>query len=180
VRDDFDLIIQYLQEITGFTISYHLAEEMLRHYMAEGYLYVDANLQNIPWVFAYMSGSHSLFGQAVLDQDLRSAILERVKHAHFDDGSHRLIKSPTGFYEIAFCFIHHEVIDVGAGEQMRLSVTTRDRQIVHEKEIKFDYEAFDSIQKKPREENTRNTRLLEISHSVINDFFPNLDEDIPQ
>ena len=87
----FDRVIECIEGDIGIRVSVNLARKMLRTYLGEeGYLYVGATFENVPWMVAYLSDSQSLFGQTVVSNDaLLCAIGKRVTRARHPGGTDR-------------------------------------------------------------------------------------------
>ncbi|MEZ9360270.1 hypothetical protein AB4175_10345 [Vibrio cyclitrophicus] len=76
--DNFDFIIEMIQEETGIEFSRICIRKMLEAYQAsDGWLYKGASEQNIPWAFAYLTLSHSLYGQTIHNESIRKALLKK-------------------------------------------------------------------------------------------------------
>ena len=182
LRDEFDRVIVFTEKFSGFSISENLAEKMLLHYLSGCYLYTGGNLHNIPWTFAYMTGTKEMFRQTVYDQSLKQAILDKVQNAHFSE-SDSLIPHPSGnYYRIQFQYIVHVWKDVDGDlcEEMKLSVHQEGQSAFWTKTIIFDHEdqkqVFDAVDRTA----WRNRKILKKGQEIINARFPNLDQKIKE
>lgn len=154
----FDRVIYLLQKQTGIRFSRNLVRHMLLKYQGErGHLYMGASLINIPWIFAYMADSQSLFGQDVsANPTLASAIEKAIPAAQILDGrvTAREIAGKRSFFELNLCFIHHRSSTGGAGEpwteQMTMVVSTpppsaRQPLAIYQQQIVFDHIHFQNL-----------------------------------
>ena len=173
LRKDFDRVALVIQKAIGIKITVNLAERMLINYLAEeGFRYKHASLVNIPWIFAYMSDSQSLFGRVVQDENLRTAITDSVPNAVFTNNNQLSVaQSSTGkkeFLDINFCLMHHAIAPVNREiqESLKLVVSYKDKDIF-EKKIIFDYEQFQSLLAIPDGKGFRNSDLLDLAAKTI-------------
>lgn len=155
---EFDRVIYLLQKQTGIRFSYNLVRKMLKKYRdTKGHLYMGASLINIPWIFAYMTDSQSLFMQNVSgNPELTKAIEDTIPTAYILDGRvmARQSTDKLPFIELNICFIHHHSrTDNGSWtEQMTMVVSTfpnsterTQRQIIYQKQIVFDHAYFQNL-----------------------------------
>ena len=110
--EQFDRVIYLLRKELGVNISQNLAIRMLEQYRRErGYLYTGATLTNIPWIFAYMADSQSLFGQLLLDDDLVKAVSAEVPAASVDKYGRVSSKVDESgrkeYFDLNMCFVKH-------------------------------------------------------------------------
>ncbi len=154
----FDRVIYLLQKQTGIRFSRNLVRHMLRKYRGErGHLYMGASLINIPWIFAYMSDSQSLFMQNVSgNPELAGAIEDAIPAAQVLDGriTAKEIAGKRAFFELNLCFIHHRSSTGGAGdpwtEQMTMVVSTKypssqQPLAIYQQQIVFDHAHFQNL-----------------------------------
>lgn len=67
VRNQFDKVLYFLENDTGLSFSEKLAKELLRNYLGRrGWLYREARLDNIPWIFAYMTLQQTFYGRWIV------------------------------------------------------------------------------------------------------------------
>lgn len=112
--NEFDRVIYLLEQATQIHFSKNLIGTLLDHYLKrQGYLYSSLNLQNLPWVFAYMTDSVSLFGQKIVGNSaLVTAVTEQVPQAMISEDG-RVIgrvdaKGKSAFFELNSCFMNHQ------------------------------------------------------------------------
>ncbi|HFW3091132.1 TPA: hypothetical protein ACIBE3_004834 [Salmonella enterica subsp. enterica serovar Reading] len=75
----FDKIIWMLSDITGISINEKLAVEMLHQYRKEeGWLYSQATLMNVPWIFAYMTDYQNILLKKIKDPTLLQCYYQKV------------------------------------------------------------------------------------------------------
>ncbi len=104
IRNYFDQIAFILSKSTGIYIAGRLAGRMLKEYKSsEGYLYFGANAMNVPWIFAYMANNHSLYGQRIVDRNLRETIKKHCPNIVFEG---EWLKTKA-YSEIEFWFTKH-------------------------------------------------------------------------
>lgn len=143
---NFDRVIYILEKVTGLKITDSLAEVLLKDYRdLEGHRYIGATLQNIPWVFAYMTNSKSLTGRIVTgDDELLQAVENTVADVVLNG---KQITPKQGVYvKLDFCFIHHRSAqneDGGLKETMVLQVSyKKPANAIYQKTIEFDRDWF--------------------------------------
>lgn len=179
----FDRVLYLVRKETGITFSRKLVKNMLVKYRAEeGYLYTGATLMNVPWIFAYMADSHSLFNQRVdANEELTQAILEKVPAAAINDDGRVVSRVfPDGkkrFFDLGICFIHHRLSkdkeDGGLTETMTMVVSTAENgefKDVYRKTITFDHQHFQNLINLPDDRARRQTDLIELAHEVLGDL----------
>lgn len=158
---NFDRVIYILEQDIGLRITAKLAEEMLIDYRGQGgHLYMGATLQNIPWVFAYMTLSKSLMGRRVPGDDaMLDAIEANVSGAVIDRERRQVTWRQGGPYvELQYCFIHHRARheEGSLRETMRMVVSHgRNNTPVYRKVIEFDRERFRNLLRTPADRAVR-------------------------
>lgn len=159
---NFDRVIFILEAVVGFKISDNLAEALLKDYYGQaGYRYTGATLQNIPWVFAYMTLSKSLLGRVITDNELVTAVQKKVKDIVINPtakGQQVSWVDSKKFVELDFCFMHHRARldqDGSLKESMKMVVRQRNNADVYSKTIEFDRARFRSLINVPEEKAKR-------------------------
>ncbi|KAB5597954.1 hypothetical protein [Vibrio parahaemolyticus] len=155
--EHFDIVIDIIQKNVGVQFSRNCIEKMLTAYRAsEGWLYKGASEQNIPWSFAYLTLSESLYGQTIHHQELREALLENTPGLHFEHD--RLVPQKGIYFNAMFCFLDHQrmVVKHHLRESLIFSVVTPDRETLYQKEIVWETADFDSYIKQNVGEERRN------------------------
>lgn len=181
--NQFDRVMYVLHKQTGIRFSRNKARQMLVQYRNErGYLYSGATLMNVPWIFAYMADSQSLFGQYIRDNpQLMAAIREKVPNADVDSDGHvqsAILPSGKGaFLNINVCFIHHKTqkIDDTTGiiETMTMVVSTEiNGRIVdiYKEKIVFDHACFQRLIDIPDAAGRRQPDLVDMAREVLGDL----------
>lgn len=173
LEEQFDRVIYIISQATGIRISQALAQSWLDTYMAaKGYLYRGANLLNIPWIFAFMTHSTSLYGRRLRESPLKQAV---EKHPD-------LILTPEGaikgardkFISVNFHFTNHRVRKVGETiqEEMEFLVQlgsdeSQKRQVVYREVIAFDPFYFQNLINLPPERGHRDLGLLAVAEGIV-------------
>ncbi|MCE8014348.1 hypothetical protein [Billgrantia desiderata] len=171
----FDRVVFILEEDTGIKITTGLAEDMLHHYRSRaGHLYMGATLQNVPWVFAYMTLSNSLMGRRIPGDDaLLEAIEKKVPGAVINWERKQVTWKAKGtFVELNYCFIHHRTrhSDDTLKESMSMVVSHgRDNTTVYRKNITFDRVRFKRLINTPEERarRPRQKELVALAESIL-------------
>lgn len=182
----FDRVIYLLRKQTGIAISRNLAEKMLRTYRNEqGYLYTGATLINVPWIFAYMADSQSLYHQLIADNtQLIAAVSRHVPAAEISDEGRVVSKTfPDGskrFFMLDVCFIHHrqhrESEETGLVETMTMVISTEnvgETVEIFKQRIAFDHHYFQNLVNLPDERAKRRPELNALAKAVLGDLIPN-------
>jgi len=158
---NFDRVIYILEAVLGFRISDKLAKELLIDYQGQaGHRYLKATLQNIPWIFAYMTLAKSLMGRVITEEPLLAAIREKVPQAVIRPttrGHQVSWEGSQGYLELTFCLMHHRArqgTDGGLKETMKM-VVMHGRKDVYSKTIEFDREWFRALVQLPPEKAKR-------------------------
>jgi hypothetical protein len=145
---EFGVIAAFLKDAMGISYSKALLEKMLETYKAErGYLYTGASLINIPWIFAYMSDSQSLYGQFIKNPGLLNAIRKEIPQAQITADGQIKSKDQGGkpqFFSLKICFLHHKTdfADNTLNEKMTMVVSTGQSRIIYEEKIVFAHNAY--------------------------------------
>ncbi len=159
---DFGKIVAYCEAVTGLHWSRQQLREMLDRYRGErGYLYVHANVHNVPWMFLYFSNATSLSAASILDRRIMDAIVAQVPDVTLDEDE-RL--QSAGNQPVAHVsFIHYRNED----ETMRMVISKPDsQQRIFEKVITFDPLAYQHFPVELRPEYT------ELAFSVLGKRYP--------
>ncbi|MBZ9559069.1 MULTISPECIES: hypothetical protein [unclassified Modicisalibacter] len=171
---NFDRVIYLLEQDIGLKITAKLAEQMLIDYRGqEGHQYMGATLQNVPWVFAYMTLSKSLVGRRVPgDEAMLDAVEKTVPGAVIDRDRMQVTWRKGQFVEVDFCFIHHRARheDGNLRESMKMVVSHgRDNAPVYSKVIEFDRNRFRNLVRTPAERATRPRReeLVGLAEKIL-------------
>ena len=147
---EFEHIPWFLKKATGIHYSRGLIAKMLDSYIAErGWRYLGATLLNIPWIFAYMSDSQSLFGQRIIDPQIRRTILDHTPEAAFTEDN-RLVNKENMNFSMFVCFIGHQSKrdNEQFQESMIMSISNHNQNI-YRKKIIFDYDFYAKVLNKP-------------------------------
>ena len=172
---EFDRIVLILREDFGFPFSDRLAGRMLDQWFdSQGYLYVGANLRNLPWMVAYFAPALDLFGQSVgRNAGLADRIRTQVPQARIAE-SGRLEKGKA-WYAIELQCLHHKL-----GEQdgvlvesmtLRVQDFTKTNEpakapTVYRKSIVFDPDRFERLIHTPQSRARRNDALLDLARQI--------------
>jgi hypothetical protein len=170
---EFDRIVLILQDGFGFAFSEKFVGRMINQWFdAEGYLYFNVSLRNLPWMFAYFSPAQNLMGQAVAENcELKKAIEEKVPQARFS-GQGRLDKG-VAWYQIMLQCLLHKINDSTGEEHMLLRVLDYTNTIypekaplIYKKVINFDMNRFEKLINTPPERARRGEKWLRLIHGI--------------
>ncbi|HGM8122684.1 TPA: hypothetical protein ACKQG6_006457, partial [Pseudomonas aeruginosa] len=179
-----DRVIYLLRKELGVNISQNLAIRMLEQYRRErGYLYTGATLTNIPWIFAYMADSQSLFGQLLLDDDLIKAVSAEVPAASIDEYSRVSSKVDESgrkeYFDLNMCFVKHRFRkdslegELTEGMEMLVSTERKGKAIdIYTKSIVFNRQYFQRLIALPEDHPHRDRSLVEAARRVLGDLLP--------
>lgn len=178
MQEEFDRIVYILRKETGISFSKNLLSSMLTTFRdSNGYLYRWGSISNLPWIFAHMSFSKSLYAQKIKqDSELWKAIKKEAINADFDEDNRLIKKIDAGWMpEISFCFLHHIFSRTGENEQIIFRVTqdAKDKRpenalIIFQKTLDIDQEYFINLINLPEGRSRRETRLLDLAHDFWN------------
>ena len=109
VRTELDRVLYILSQDTGIIFSDSLITDMLKSYRsAQGFTYASAYKGNLPWAFADVLTSQSLYGREIKADSKLAAALKTsalLKLVPSDDGkTYRVLKAGNNFLEIKFEF----------------------------------------------------------------------------
>ncbi|MCL1996841.1 MAG: hypothetical protein FWG63_11590 [Defluviitaleaceae bacterium] len=153
--EHFDKVIYLAKLCTGIRYGEGFTKKLLSAYIGwDGWQYMGATLENIPWVFLYMSGNQKLFGQ-IIEKDgfLYKEIKKKKYGIKFKNISDELVKI-AGFEKktqyLTQSFIHHKSTpkDGELRESMKINIVLYDdakgcqNRTILTKEIKFDHQHF--------------------------------------
>lgn len=80
VKNQLDRIFYVLEQDTGISFSTKQKIEMFKEYLiSSGYNYSSSYLNNLPWTFANILKSHSIYKQFVID-DYKHPVVEALAH----------------------------------------------------------------------------------------------------
>ncbi|WP_110648789.1 hypothetical protein [Salinicola peritrichatus] len=174
---NFDRVVYLLEKDIGIRISYALAKQMLEDYRDwDGHLYMGATLQNIPWVFAYMTVSKSLAGRVVFNNpELLAAIEEhQVRGVVIDHKSHRIGWQEGKYLSLDVCFIHHRArhSNQHLEETMVMQVTTGrppHAREIYRQTIEFNRDHFKNLlnMSPERAKRPRREELVELAEEIL-------------
>lgn len=182
LREQFDRVIYLLQKDIDIFISIAFAETLLNDYLKiKGYLYVAASMQNLPWIFAYMSENHGLIGRfikkdsplakAIVDADIPDCVLTEGEKPGF----FKVSRVEGRFPDISFCFIAHEltVKEHALSENIDFVVNcgkgTPPRRI-YRKTLQVNQSYFLNLINLPEERSQRNIKQLALAADKMPDL----------
>ena len=168
LRGQFDRVIYIIQRDTGIIISPALAKNLLDSFLGmQGHLYVGTNLCNLPWMFAYMTTSQTLFGRKIKPDSELFKALKCNKHISITEQS-KVTSSQKEFLEITFCFIEHKITQKSSSheETIKFMVKVNGEEIFH-KILQIDPVYFHNLVNCPPERAYRDERLLGIAAEMI-------------
>lgn len=171
VLTQYDRVVHILKRDLGFKMFPNQAQDLLTHWFdAEGYLYREATLRNIPWMVAYRARALSLFGQKIESDALRQAIADGIPDLEVTDNG-RLVRRTGGRYRsIMWCCIHHRFAmnDEVLEETMEFVVTVDNQNtVVHRKTVSFEPGYFDTLLRLPESQARRDRALLKATREVF-------------
>jgi len=152
--EHFDKIVRVIKNDTGILYGSSILKKMIASYKQwDAWQYIGASLENIPWVFLYMSDSQDLFGQYIQKNSRLYSEIKKKKHgAKLIDNKDTV--QLNGFinpsYILTQCFTNHTskpnngVID----EKITIVISLQDKIneknniTLLEQRINFDKEHF--------------------------------------
>ena len=84
---------------------------MLDEYKAmKGSLYKGATLENVPWIFAYMSNNQSLYGRYIKENSDLFKTLIKLDNISFEPGGElvKIVNSNDEYFKLTFAFVGHK------------------------------------------------------------------------
>ncbi|WP_162138427.1 hypothetical protein [Maridesulfovibrio hydrothermalis] len=167
LQENFDQVAYLFQLYSGIVMTPHLAEEMLKWYVAEqGHLYRGGSLINAPWVFVYLSRAQKLWGRKIKDPDLREVLSKKVPSGFINEKDQFITK---GQEKVFFWFAKHKQIKSAENtlkETMQFFVTCDDKEIF-KKTITFDYGLFQRLISIPDEKRRYKGKLTALAEKYL-------------
>lgn len=180
LEEQFDRIIYILKKQTGLLINKKLAKEMLITYLKnEGWLYKEATLNNLPWIFGQCSPAIPLFGRMIQkNSELHQVIQENCPEVQFVPASfssdYVQIKNQEGmFVTLYFTILNHEkcVVEEEIHETMDFLVFRENRleedDIIFSKTLPIESVYFSNLALSKKYEDNRNQELLKLAKNMI-------------
>lgn len=137
VTNNLDAIMSIISREVGIRFSQKISNTMLETFIHnEGHLYVGATLQNIPWIFAYMSNAQSLFGQRITNNPLLiERIKDRIPKSYISESGQ--VTGSGRYYTVSFSFIHHkrDVVDGEVRETLQFIVQDSEQNTIYRQKI---------------------------------------------
>jgi len=137
----FDRVVYILQKCTGIYFSRKMLKSMLQSYWAaDGHFYHGATLENVPWIFAYMTTNQNLYGQRIYkDSLIAKAIDEKCKnitlHQIANTSMVKILPRTDTFIQLTFAFVAHKKTTSNSKvvESMTLMVWNNHKPILEQK-----------------------------------------------
>lgn len=178
--DEFDRVIYLLEQATRIKFSKRSIENMLDRYVSgQGYLYPSLTLQNLPWIFAYMTDSVSIYGLKIEDNPtLVDAVYEHIPQAIVNNDGKVIARTndqgKNSFFQLNSCFIKHQIDfnpdDESLNESMIWVVSTNEGEFpkeIYRQEILFEPAYFHNLLKMPPERARRQPWLVELAKEKL-------------
>ena len=112
LRDYFDQVVYYAGQLTGTYISDKESEDRLQIFVnGQRWLYPWITINNLPWIFVYLSWSKSLYGKLIRKSSPLEQSLLKYKKANLEDFNKnysKLMKKGTKYFEPCYCFMQHK------------------------------------------------------------------------
>lgn len=192
MRNQFDRVVYIWSKQIDIKITSGIAEKRLTEYVAsEGWLYPWATLNNLPWMYGYLTGvARSLYNQLIRkDSPLYEAILrscpeaEFIPSEYFDD--YERLRNKPGFYlDVKYCILNHkrQIVDDVNVETVEMIVWRKKTgadfikstqegvdtdDVFYRKKLEIDEKYFLNLVNMPQEKAQRNTYLLEAAQRIM-------------
>lgn len=183
LQEQFDRIIYLLNKQTGLYIGKKLAKEMLETYLGnEGWLYKEATLNNIPWLFGQCNPARPLFGKLIKKNgELYQAIDTNCPEVKWEQSTfsneYVQIKNETGrFITLYFTFLNHQksIVEEHIVETMDFLVfreqSEGEDEIIFLKTLPIDSNYFSNLALSTKYEDKRNQNLLKMAQTSVNSY----------
>jgi len=180
LREQFDRVIYLLNKQTGLFISKRLAKEMLLTYIQnQGWLYKEATLNNLPWLFAQCSPALPLFGRMIKkNSELYQAIQTQCPEVkllptQFSEKYVQIKSNAYTFISLYFVFLNHQKEIVGAEVMETMDfLVFRENQATEDDRIFFktlpiEATYFSNLAGSKRHDQNRNQELLNLAKQVM-------------
>lgn len=179
MKSQFDRVIYILSKELCMKISYALARLLLNSYItAEGWLYYNATLNNLPWILLLANSSHPLFGRWILKESELYHALEKecvnVGFVNSEDGKYAKVVSTDDkkFLDIHFHMYNHQknVTEEHLSESVDFRVyegNAPNIRTIYKKTIEIDTGYFMNLINMPESRAKRNEQYLNIARELI-------------
>lgn len=174
MRENFDLVVEFVKRETGIFISNGLAEEMLYEYLAsKGYMYYWAALYNIPWMLLYFTMSKKCYKMMVKKgSEIHQYLATRkdVKLVRWKDSDYDVVKNNGRFLDIEYTAIHHNrfIRDDEVVETIQLIIVSD--VIDHRINLTINESRFPNYINSKAAQSHRNQKLLDIAKRLMPDL----------
>lgn len=168
---NFDRILYFIQKTIGVRPPYGVnkVQRLLETYNnSRGWMYVGANLINIPWIFLYQCRSQSITGMVFQKTEIKDALIKYNGNITFNDYNN--IVYPKGeFLDINICFLNHKqtIKEHELIETIVLKITGNNNHPIYNETITFDHEHFVNLINSTNEK-YRDPNLIELARSTLN------------
>lgn len=175
LRDYFDQIVYFAGRQTGIFINDKQAERMLKTFVnGERWLYPWITLNNLPWIFVYLSWSQNIYGKLIAKGSWLHQNIEMYKSAKFEDYSDKyskLVNKENECFQPCFCFMHHkrEIVADKLNETILFKVSDNDIEICSTT-LEISETAFVNLLAANDGKRSRKEQLLNISKRVFDNL----------
>lgn len=169
--ENFDRVIYFINKTIGIRLPYNTDKliQILEIYKSSrGWMYVGANLINIPWIFLYQCRSQSLAGMVINKAEIKEAIIQYDKDITFNNYN-QLIYPEGRFSNINLCFIAHKqsIENDELNETILLKITGDNDIEIYKEIIEFDHSYFINLINSTNNDYRKN-ELIQLAKDVLN------------
>jgi hypothetical protein len=145
-----------------------------KYFSMEGHLYIGATMENIPWIFLYLSLNQTLYKRTILRDSLAfNAIKDNVYGIVFENTENEkyvtIEPQPEAFLNLNFSFLAHERKrrDGQFLEVISFCIYQDEKEVFKEKIVLNTDWFFNLVEYDEWIENNRNKKLLELAKEYL-------------
>jgi len=172
--EHFDKVVYVMEKVTGFRYSEAWLEIILTNYLnMDGFNYVGASIENLPWVLLHLSLNQKLYGRRIAKDSLFYELVKtHYKRAIFEysKGSQFEKLTFSGYCDAHFAFIGHQSEPKNGEivEKVTLCLWDEDKLLI-EMPLIFDTDYFFALLEYERwETSERGKQLKKLAYRLVN------------
>lgn len=169
--ENFDRVVYLIEKTIGIRLPRYTdkIKRMLETYCnSRGWMYVGANLINIPWIFLYQCRSQNLAGISIRKPEIKEALIQYNKGLTFNDFD-QIIYPKGQFLDLNICFLNHKQTTENHEliETITLKITGNNNSPIYTDKINFDHGYFVNLINSTNDE-FRDLKLIEVAKKILN------------
>lgn len=180
LRENFDLAIYLLSQISGLKVNESFASLILQEYLSsQGYMYYGATLYNIPWMLLYFLNAKPCFGKFVREGSPLYEMLKKRKDVsliQLSDSPYYQVKGNESWLSLEFSTLFHErkVVEDEVQEEIYINLVSSGPDGLPKQEdsarLVINEYRFPNLVRSEKAKQYRNEGLLQIANKLMPDL----------